>query len=146
MSKLPTDLIEIPSYNSYHGNIELKGLMYSPSQKALYNKGFLNKKINLNNKKNFYSYVKTENPMERKRICINLNRFIRQYPEYQNIQDICSDEVSDEKSIDDKASADEVYIDEKTEDKSIDEISIDDDPIDEISENRFIDILSNYKY
>ena len=135
MSKLPTDLIEIPSYNSYHGNIELKGLMYSPSQKALYNKGFLNKKINLNNKKNFYSYVKTENPMERKRICINLNRFIRQYPEYQNIQDICSDEVSDEK------------IDEKTEDKaSADEISIDDDPIDEISENRFIDILSNYKY
>ena len=132
MSKLPTDLIEIPSYNSYHGNIELKGLMYSPSQKALYNKGFLNKKINLNNKKNFYSYVKTENPMERKRICINLNRFIRQYPEYQNIQDICSDEISDK------------YIDEKTEDKT-DDISIDDDPIDEISENRFIDILSNYK-
>ena len=137
MSKLPTDLIEIPSYNSYHGNIELKGLMYSPSQKALYNKGFLNKKINLNNKKNFYSYIKTENPMERKRICINLNRFIRQYPEYQNIQDICSDEISDK------------YIDEKTEDKTedkTDEISIDDDPIDEISENRFIDILSNYKY
>lgn len=130
MSKLPTDLIEIPSYNSYHGNIELKGLMYSPSQKALYNKGFLNKKINLNNKKNFYSYIKTENPMERKRICINLNRFIRQYPEYQNIQDICSDEFSDEK-----------YIDEKTDDKaSADEVSID-----EISENRFIDILSNYK-
>lgn len=142
MSKLPTDLIEIPSYNSYHGNIELKGLMYSPSQKALYNKGFLNKKINLNNKKNFYSYIKTENPMERKRICINLNRFIRQYPEYQNIQDICSDEISDEK-IDEKI--DEKYIDEKTEDKT-DEISIDDDPIDEISENRFIDILSNYKY
>lgn len=137
MSKLPTDLIEIPSYNSYHGNIELKGLMYSPSQKALYNKGFLNKKINLNNKKNFYSYVKTENPMERKRICINLNRFIRQYPEYQNIQDICSDEVSD-KYIDEKT-------DEKTENKT-DEISIDDDPIEEISENRFIDILSNYKY
>ena len=136
MSKLPTDLIEIPSYNSYHGNIELKGLMYSPSQKALYNKGFLNKKINLNNKKNFYSYIKTENPMERKRICINLNRFIRQYPEYQNIQDICYDEVSDEK-----------YIDEKTEDNySTDEVSNEDKSIDEISENRFIDILSNYKY
>ena len=43
----------------------------------------------------------------------------------------------------------ESYIDEKTEDKSedkTDEISIDDDPIEEISENRFIDILSNYKY
>ena len=140
MSKLPTDLIEIPSYNSYHGNIELKGLMYSPSQKALYNKGFLNKKINLNNKKNFYSYIKTENPMERKRICINLNRFIRQYPEYQNIQDICSDEVSDEK-------IDEKYIDEKTDDNyaSADEVSNEDNQIDEISENRFIDILSNYK-
>lgn len=146
MSKLPTDLIEIPSYNSYHGNIELKGLMYSPSQKALYNKGFLNKKINLNNKKNFYSYIKTENPMERKRICINLNRFIRQYPEYQNIQDICSDEVSDEKSEYEKASADEVYIDEKTEDNSNENNSIDEKSIDEISENRFIDILSNYKY
>lgn len=135
MSKLPTDLIEIPSYNSYHGNIELKGLMYSPSQKALYNRGFLNKKINLNNKKNFYSYIKTENPMERKRICINLNRFIRQYPEYQNIQDICSDEVSDDK-----------YIDEKTEDNNSIEDKSEDNSIDEISENRFIDILSNYKY
>ncbi len=144
MSKLPTDLIEIPSYNSYHGNIELKGLMYSPSQKALYNKGFLNKKINLNNKKNFYSYVKTENPMERKRICINLNRFIRQYPEYQNIQDICSDEISDkyidEKTDDNYASADEV----SNENNSIDN-SDEDNQIDEISENRFIDILSNYK-
>ena len=148
MSKLPTDLIEIPSYNSYHGNIDLKGLMYSPSQKALYNKGFLNKKINLNNKKNFYSYVKSENPMERKRICININRFIRQYPEYQNIKDNYTSEKIEDKLDENKASADEVSID-KSIDKSIEnnsnEKSDENNQIDEISENRFIDILSNYK-
>ena len=150
MSKLPTDLIEIPSYNSYHGNIDLKCLMYSPSQKALYNKGFLNKKINLNNKKNFYSYVKSENPMERKRICININRFIRQYPEYQNIKDNYTSEKSNEK-IEDKL--DENKSIDKSIDKSIEnnsnensnEKSNENNQIDEISENRFIDILSNYK-
>ena len=146
MSKLPTDLIEIPSYNSYHGNIDLKCLMYSPSQKALYNKGFLNKKINLNNKKNFYSYVKSENPMERKRICININRFIRQYPEYQNIKDNYTDEKSDEK-IEENKSVDNSN--EKIEDKSIDNKLEDNQENNqeenEISENRFIDILSNYK-
>ena len=146
MSKLPTDLIEIPSYNSYHGNIDLKGLMYSPSQKALYNKGFLNKKINLNNKKNFYSYVKSENPMERKRICININRFIRQYPEYQNIKDNYTDEKSNEK-IDEKSDENK-SIDEKS-DQKIEENKLEDksenNNQDEISENRFIDILSNYK-
>ena len=136
MSKLPTDLIEIPSYNSYHGNIDLKCLMYSPSQKALYNKGFLNKKINLNNKKNFYSYVKSENPMERKRICININRFIRQYPEYQNIKDNYTDEKkSIDKSIENNSN-------EKSDEKAS---PADANQIDEISENRFIDILSNYK-
>ena len=139
MSKLPEDLIEIPSYNSYHGNIDLKGLMYSPSQKALYNKGFLNKKINLNNKKNFYSYVKSENPMERKRICININRFIRQYPEYQNIKDNYTRDETNEK-IENK-SEENKSIDEKSIDEKIDE----NNQIDEISENRFIDILSNYK-
>ena len=152
MSKLPTDLIEIPSYNSYHGEISLKCLMYSPSQKALYNKGFLNKKINLNNKKNFYSYVKSENPMERKRICININRFIRQYPEYQNIKDNYTRDESSEK-IEDKL--DENKSIDKSIDKSIENNSneksdekaspADANQIDEISENRFIDILSNYK-
>ena len=146
MSKLPEDLIEIPSYNSYHGNIDLKCLMYSPSQKALYNKGFLNKKINLNNKKNFYSYVKSENPMERKRICININRFIRQYPEYQNIKDNYTSEKSNEK-IEDKLDENK-SIDEKS-DQKIEENKLEDksenNNQDEISENRFIDILSNYK-
>ena len=147
MSKLPTDLIEIPSYNSYHGNIDLKCLMYSPSQKALYNKGFLNKKINLNNKKNFYSYVKSENPMERKRICININRFIRQYPEYQNIKDNYTDEKSDEK-IEENKSVDNSNekIEDKSEDNKLEDKSENNNQVEnEISENRFIDILSNYK-
>lgn len=135
MPNLPKDLIEITSYNSKYGNIDLKGLMYSPSEKALYNKGFLNKKINLNNKRNFYTYAKSEDPNERKRICINIDRFIRQYPEYKNIQ-----EISDDK------------YDEKYEDKSIEEKSNDnsnekseDNNSNEISENKFLDILSEYK-
>ena len=143
MPNLPKDLIEITSYNSKHGNIDLKGLMYSPSEKALYNKGFLNKKINLNNKRNFYTYAKSEDPNERKRICINIGRFIRQYPEYKNIQEI-SDDNSNEK-----------YEEKSNEDKSIDnsndnsieksdENNQDNEP-NEISENKFLDILNEYK-
>ena len=147
MSKLPTDLIEIPSYNSYHGEINLKGLMYSPSQKALYNKGFLNKKINLNNKKNFYSYVKSENPMERKRICININRFIRQYPEYQNIKDNytredLNEKIEENKSIDKSIEKSDEKIEENNSNENSNENNQEEN---EISENRFIDILSNYK-
>ena len=125
MPNLPKDLIEITSYNSKYGNIDLKGLMYSPSEKALYNKGFLNKKINLNNKRNFYTYAKSEDPNERKRICINIDRFIRQYPEYKNIQ-----EISDDK------------YDEKYEDKSIEEKSNDnsiDNSIEKIEEDNSIE-------
>ena len=143
MNKLPEDLIEIPFYNGKYGNVDLKGLMYSPSQKALYNKGFLNKKINLNNKKNFYSYVKSENPMERKRICININRFIRQYPEYQNIQDNYTNEKSIDKSIDEKSDDNKASADEVSEDNSNEKSENNNQ--EEISENRFIDILSNYK-
>ena len=143
MPNLPKDLIEITSYNSKYGNIDLKGLMYSPSEKALYNKGFLNKKINLNNKRNFYTYAKSEDPNERKRICINIDRFIRQYPEYKNIQEI-SDDNSIDKSIDKS-------IEEKSNDNSIDnsnEKIEEDNSIEksnEISENKFLDILSEYK-
>ena len=138
MPNLPKDLIEISSYNSKHGNIDLKGLMYSPSEKALYNKGFLNKKINLNNKRNFYTYAKSEDPNERKRICINIGRFIRQYPEYKNIQEI-SDDKSEEKSIDksiDKSNDNSI---EKSNEKS------DENNSNEISENKFLDILKDYK-
>lgn len=139
MPNLPKDLIEITSYNSKYGNIDLKGLMYSPSEKALYNKGFLNKKINLNNKRNFYTYAKSEDPNERKRICINIDRFIRQYPEYKNIQEI-SDDKYDEK-YEDKS------IEEKSNDNSIDNSNekSEEDNSNEISENKFLDILSEYK-
>ena len=133
MPNLPKDLIEITSYNSKYGNIDLKGLMYSPSEKALYNKGFLNKKINLNNKRNFYTYAKSEDPNERKRICINIGRFIRQYPEYKNIQ-----EISDEEKYEEK------YEEKSNEDKSIDNASAD-EVSNEISENKFLDILNEYK-
>ena len=138
MPNLPKDLIEITSYNSKYGNIDLKGLMYSPSEKALYNKGFLNKKINLNNKRNFYTYAKSEDPNERKRICINIDRFIRQYPEYKNIQEISDDdheEKYEEKSNDNS--------NDKSEDNSIEKIE--DEKSNEISENKFLDILSEYK-
>lgn len=139
MPNLPKDLIEITSYNSKYGNIDLKGLMYSPSEKALYNKGFLNKKININNKRNFYTYAKSEDPNERKRICINIDRFIRQYPEYKNIQEI-SDDNSIDKSIDKS-------IEEKSNDNSNEKIEEDNsiEKSNEISENKFLDILSEYK-
>ena len=142
MPNLPKDLIEITSYNSKYGNIDLKGLMYSPSEKALYNKGFLNKKINLNNKRNFYTYAKSEDPNERKRICINIGRFIRQYPEYKNIQEISETSSAEadkyeEKSIEDKSNEDKSI--EKSDENNQDEIS------NEISENKFLDILNEYK-
>ena len=142
MPNLPKDLIEITSYNSKHGNIDLKGLMYSPSEKALYNKGFLNKKINLNNKRNFYTYAKSEDPNERKRICINIGRFIRQYPEYKNIQEISETSSAEadkyeEKSIEDKS------IEDKSIDNSIEKSE--DNNSNEISENKFLDILNEYK-
>ena len=142
MPNLPKDLIEITSYNSKYGNIDLKGLMYSPSEKALYNKGFLNKKINLNNKRNFYTYAKSEDPNERKRICINIDRFIRQYPEYKNIQEISDDkyeEKYEEKSNDKSNDNSNDNSNEKIEeDNSIEKSN-------EISENKFLDILSEYK-
>ena len=143
MPNLPKDLIEITSYNSKYGNIDLKGLMYSPSEKALYNKGFLNKKINLNNKRNFYTYAKSEDPNERKRICINIDRFIRQYPEYKNIQEISDDkydEKYEDKSIEEKSNDNSIdnSIEKIEEDNSIENSN-------EISENKFLDILSEYK-
>ena len=137
MPNLPKDLIEITSYNSKHGNIDLKGLMYSPSEKALYNKGFLNKKINLNNKRNFYTYAKSEDPNERKRICINIGRFIRQYPEYKNIQEISETSSAEADKYEEKSNEDKSI--EKSDENASAEIS------NEISENKFLDILNEYK-
>ena len=150
MSKLPDDLVEISSYNGRQGTVELNGLMYSPSEKALYNKGFLNKKININNKRNFYSYIKTENPRERKRICINLNSFLKQYPEYECIKGNKNIEIKENKK------------NEKNEEENNEDISIDisigennnennneDNKSPEnsngIDQDQFLDILNNYK-
>ena len=156
MSKLPDDLIEISSYNGRHGNIDLKGLMYSPSEKALYNKGFLNKKINLNNKKNFYSYVKSENPLERKRICINLSRFLTQYPQYKNISEIETQKnnFNDEKNGDNgnkSKSNGSVEISIEYDENSNGNDGNENKDIENengssgIDENQFLDILNNYK-
>ena len=170
MSKLPNDLVEISSYNGRQGTVELNGLMYSPSEKALYNKGFLNKKININNKRNFYSYIKSENPRERKRICINLNSFLKQYPEYECIKEATpakanknvendkekkseknKDEKSDQKNEDqnNENNNEDISIDisigEKTNENNNDNNNENEDNSNGIDENQFLDILNNYK-
>ena len=162
MSKLPDDLVEISSYNGRQGTVELNGLMYSPSEKALYNKGFLNKKININNKRNFYSYIKTENPRERKRICINLNSFLKQYPQYECIKENKNVEIKENKK---NEKNEEEKSDQKNEDQDISiDISIGENnnennnedkatPADAkspensngIDQDQFLDILNNYK-
>lgn len=162
MSKLPDDLVEISSYNGRQGTVELNGLMYSPSEKALYNKGFLNKKININNKRNFYSYIKTENPRERKRICINLNSFLKQYPQYECIKENKNIEIKENKK---NEKNEEEKSDQKNEDQDISiDISIGENnnennnedkatPADAkspensngIDQDQFLDILNNYK-
>ena len=168
MSKLPDDLVEISSYNGRGGVVELNGLMYSPSEKALYNKGFLNKKININNKRNFYSYIKTENPRERKRICINLNSFLKQYPQYECIKGNKNIEIKENKKNEKneaKPAKAEEKSDQKNEDQDISiDISIGENnnennnedkatPADAkspensngIDQDQFLDILNNYK-
>ena len=162
MSKLPDDLVEISSYNGRQGTVELNGLMYSPSEKALYNKGFLNKKININNKRNFYSYIKSENPRERKRICINLNSFLKQYPQYECIKENKNIEIKENKK---NEKNEEEKSDQKNEDQDISiDISIGENnnennnedkatPADAkspensngIDQDQFLDILNNYK-
>ena len=162
MSKLPDDLVEISSYNGRQGTVELNGLMYSPSEKALYNKGFLNKKININNKRNFYSYIKSENPRERKRICINLNSFLKQYPQYECVKENKNVEIKENKK---NEKNEEEKSDQKNEDQDISiDISIGENnnennnedkatPADAkspevsngIDQDQFLDILNNYK-
>ena len=164
MSKLPNDLVEISSYNGRQGTVELNGLMYSPSEKALYNKGFLNKKININNKRNFYSYIKSENPRERKRICINLNSFLKQYPEYECIKENknvenegVEKEEKNKESKNNENSEDQnnennnedisidISIGEKTNENNNDNNNENEDNSNGIDENQFLDILNNYK-
>ena len=160
MSKLPNDLVEISSYNGRGGVVELNGLMYSPSEKALYNKGFLNKKININNKRNFYSYVKSENPRERKRICINLNSFLKQYPQYECIKEnknVENNNFKNEKNADTEPTEPNesvdisIEYDEHSNRKNTDinsnngKEASDAGNDREINEEQFLDILNNYK-
>lgn len=157
MSKLPDDLVEISSYNGRGGVVELNGLMYSPSEKALYNKGFLNKKININNKRNFYSYIKTENPRERKRICINLNSFLKQYPQYECIKgnkNIENKENKKNEKNEEENNNDDISIDisigennneNNNEDKATPADAKSPENSNGIDQDQFLDILNNYK-
>lgn len=157
MSKLPDDLVEISSYNGRQGTVELNGLMYSPSEKALYNKGFLNKKININNKRNFYSYIKTENPRERKRICINLNSFLKQYPQYECIKENKNIEIKENKKNEkneEENNNDDISIDisigennneNNNEDKATPADAKSPEVSNGIDQDQFLDILNNYK-
>ena len=138
---LPKDLVPIETYSARKGNYELNGLMYSPSEKALYNSAFLKKKINLKGKSGFYTYQKGDNGLDRKRIYVSVDRFLKQYPQYNDIfsenSDKSTSEKSDEKSVSDK-SDDNKYIEEKSvSEKSVSEKSI--------SENQLFDVLKNYK-
>ena len=153
MSKLPNDLVEISSYNGRQGTVELNGLMYSPSEKALYNKGFLNKKININNKRNFYSYIKSENPRERKRICINLNSFLKQYPQYECIKENKNIEIKENKN-EEKNEDQDISIDisigennnsNNNEDNKSTEVASAGEASNGIDQDQFLDILNNYK-
>ena len=144
---LPKDLVPIETYSARKGNYELNGLMYSPSEKALYNSAFLKKKINIKGKSGFYTYEKGDNGLDRKRIYISVDRFLKQYPQYNDVfsenSDKSTDDKSDEKSYeksDDKSVSDKSIdekSDEKNNDKSISEKSID--------ENQLFDVLKNYK-
>ena len=146
---LPKDLVPIETYSARKGNYELNGLMYSPSEKALYNSAFLKKKINIKGKSGFYTYQKGDSGLDRKRIYISVERFLKQYPQYNDVfsensdksTDDKSDEKSYEKSISDKSDNDK-YIDEKSDEKNNDEKSVSEKSIDE---NQLFDVLKNYK-
>ena len=144
---LPKDLVPIETYSARKGNYKLNGLMYSPSEKALYNSAFLKKKINIKGKSGFYTYQKGDNGLDRKRIYVSVDRFLKQYPQYNDIFSENSDkstsekydEKSDEKSISDK-SDDNKYISDNNDEKNNDEKSDK-----SISENQLFDVLKNYK-
>ena len=146
---LPKDLVPIETYSARKGNYELNGLMYSPSEKALYNSAFLKKKINIKGKSGFYTYQKGDNGLDRKRIYISVERFLKQYPQYNDVfsensdksTDDKSDEKSDEKSVSDKSD------EEKSDEKNNSEKSDNDKSVSEksVSENQLFDVLKNYK-
>ena len=148
---LPKDLVPIETYSARKGNYELNGLMYSPSEKALYNSAFLKKKINIKGKSGFYTYEKGDNGLDRKRIYISVDRFLKQYPQYNDVFSENSDKSDNDKSIeksDDKS--DEKSVSDKSDDNnSIEEKSVSENNNDKsdksISENQLFDVLKNYK-
>ena len=165
---LPKDLQPVPTYSSRNGEYELYGLMYSPSEKALYNSAFLKKKINIKGKSGFYTYQKGESGLDRKRVYVSVDRFLKQHPQYNDILDEISeksnedkydkkssssddsDDYSDDKSdkSDDKSNAkpDDNSYDDYSDDKSDNDKSISDKSDDKsISENELFSTLKNYK-
>ena len=113
---LPKDLQPVPTYSSRNGEYELYGLMYSPSEKALYNSAFLKKKINVKGKSGFYTYQKGESGLDRKRVYVSVDRFLKQHPQYNDILDEIS-EKSVDKSESSSDNSDDSYSD-KSDDKS----------------------------
>lgn len=157
---LPKDLQPIPTYSSRNGEYELYGLMYSPSEKALYNSAFLKKKINVKGKSGFYTYQKGESGLDRKRVYVSVDRFLKQHPQYNDILDEIS-EKSNEDKYDKKSesSSDDSYSDKSddksdskysdySDDKSVSEKSVSDKSRSEapsVSENELFNTLKNYK-
>ena len=135
---LPKDLQPVPTYSSRNGEYELYGLMYSPSEKALYNSAFLKKKINVKGKSGFYTYQKGESGLDRKRVYVSVDRFLKQHPQYNDILDEISDKSNEDKSVSDKSDkSNESSSYDYSDDKSNDDKSI--------SENELFNTLKNYK-
>ena len=147
---LPKDLQPVPTYSSRNGEYELYGLMYSPSEKALYNSAFLKKKINVKGKSGFYTYQKGESGLDRKRVYVSVDRFLKQHPQYNDILDEIS-EKSNEDKYDKKSesSSDDSYSDYSSDksDKSDSKYDYKSDDKSEksISENELFNTLKNYK-
>ena len=149
---LPKDLQPVPTYSSRNGEYELYGLMYSPSEKALYNSAFLKKKINVKGKSGFYTYQKGESGLDRKRVYVSVDRFLKQHPQYNDILDEISDKLVD-KSVSDKSDKSDDnsysdYSDSKSNDDKSDNDKSDDKSVSydkSISENELFNTLKNYK-
>ena len=153
---LPKDLQPVPTYSSRNGEYELYGLMYSPSEKALYNSAFLKKKINVKGKSGFYTYQKGESGLDRKRVYVSVDRFLKQHPQYNDILDEISDK-SDDKSVSDKSDKSDDnsysdYSDDKSDSKYDDYTSdnyssekSNDKSEKSVSENELFNTLKNYK-
>lgn len=146
---LPKDLQPVPTYSSRNGEYELYGLMYSPSEKALYNSAFLKKKINVKGKSGFYTYQKGESGLDRKRVYVSVDRFLKQHPQYNDILDEISDKSNEDKSDKSDESSSYDYSDDKSDDdKSVSDKSDDKsnaEPDKSVSENELFNTLKNYK-